>query len=77
MTQAYTTSGGLPSLVDALNSLLCGGQLSAAAKSQIVTYVSNSTNFPYNTPPTMGQIRDRVRAVVHLITNSPDYIVQR
>jgi hypothetical protein len=77
MTQAYTISGGLPGLVDALNSLLCGGQLSAAAKTQIVNYVSNSSNFPYNTPPTMGQIRDRVRAVVHLISNSPDYTVQR
>jgi uncharacterized protein (DUF1800 family) len=77
MTQAYTSSGGLSSLVDALNSLLCGGQLSAGAKSQIVSYVSNSSNFPYGTPPTMGQIRDRARAVVHLISNSPDYTVQR
>jgi Protein of unknown function (DUF1800)/PA14 domain/Bacterial TSP3 repeat len=77
MTQAYTTSGGLPGLVDALNSLLCGGQLSAAAKTQIVNYTSNVSNFPYGTPPTIGQIRDRVRAVVHLITSSPDYTVQR
>ncbi len=77
MTQAYTSSGGLPSLVDGLNSLLCGGQLSAAAKTQIVNYVSNISNFPYGTPPTMGQIRDRARAVIHLITSSPDYTVQR
>jgi hypothetical protein len=77
MTQAYTTTGGLPGLVDALNSLLCGGQLSALAKNQIVNYVANTTNFPYGTPPTTGQIRDRVRAVVHLITSSPDYTVQR
>jgi hypothetical protein len=77
MTQAYTTTGGLPGLVDALNSLLCGGQLSGLAKTQIVNYVGNATNFPYGTPPTMGQIRDRVRAVVHLITSSPDYTVQR
>jgi hypothetical protein len=78
MTQAYTSSGGLPSLVDALNSLLCGGQLSGTAKTQIVNYVANTSNFPYNSPtPTVGQMRDRARAVVHLITSSPDFIVQR
>jgi hypothetical protein len=75
MTQAYTSNGGLPTLVDALNSLLCGGQLSGTAKTQIVNY---ATTLGYNSPtPTVGQIRDRVRAVVHLITNSPDYTVQR
>jgi hypothetical protein len=75
MTSAYTSNGGLPGLVDALNSLLCGGQLSAAAKTQIVNYAAT---LGYNLPtPTVGQMRDRVRAVVHLITSSPDYTVQR
>jgi uncharacterized protein (DUF1800 family) len=73
MTSTYTSNGGLPSLVDALNSLLCGGQLSAGAKSQIVSYAST---LGYTTP-TAGQMRDRVRAVIHLISNSPDYTVQR
>jgi hypothetical protein len=76
MTPANTSNAGIPGLVDALNSLLCGGQLSAAAKTQIVNYVANNTNFPYTTP-TAGQMRDRARAVVHLISNSPDYTVQR
>jgi hypothetical protein len=76
MTPANTSNAGIPGLVDALNSLLCGGQLSAGAKTQIVNYVANNTNFPYTTP-TAGQMRDRVRAVVHLISNSPDYTVQR
>jgi hypothetical protein len=76
MTPAYTSNAGISSLVDALNSLMCGGQLSATAKTQIVNYVANNTNFPYTTP-TGGQMRDRVRAVVHLISNSPDYTVQR
>src|SRR5205823_8423660 len=66
MSRAYTDSANLPALVDALNSLLCGGQLAAAAKTQITTYVSNTTNSPYNATPTISQIRDRVRAVVHL-----------
>jgi len=68
MTPAYTSNGGLPGLVDALNSLLCGGQLSTAAKSQIVSYAST---LGYTTPTAL-QMRDRVRAVVHLVTSSPN-----
>ena len=49
-------------LVDALNSLLCAGQLSRRAKTIIVNYVANP-RFPYTTP-TATQMRDRVRAVV-------------
>ena len=75
MTASYASNAGLPSLVDALNSLLCGGQLSAAAKTQIVNYAST---LAYTSPtPTITQLRDRVRAVVHLIVTSPDYTVQR
>jgi hypothetical protein len=73
MTTGYTSNGGLPGLVDSLNSLLCGGQLSAAAKTYIVNYASTLTY----TTPTVTQMRDRVRAVVHLIITSPDYTVQR
>ncbi len=76
MTTAFTSNAGIPSLVDALNSLLCAGQLSPASKTYIVNYVANTTNFPYTTP-TPGQMRDRVRAVVHLILTSPDFIIQK
>src|ERR1017187_5955759 len=76
MTTAYTSNAGIPGLVDALNSLLCGGQLNASAKTQIVNYVANTTNFPYTTP-TYSQMRDRVRAVVHMIISSPDFTIQR
>jgi hypothetical protein len=76
MTPGYTANAGIPSLVDALNSLLCGGQLSAAAKTQIVNHVGNNTNYGYTTP-TFTQMRDRVRAVVHLIVNSPEFIIQK
>jgi hypothetical protein len=76
MTPSYTSNAGIPSLVDALNSLLCGGQLSAAAKTQIVNYVANTSNFAYTTP-TYTQMRDRVRAVTHLILTSPDFSIQR
>ena len=76
MTPAYTSNAGIPSLVDALNSLLCAGELSAGAKTAIVNYVANTSNFPYTTP-TNTQTRDRVRAVVHLIVTSPDFTIQR
>jgi hypothetical protein len=69
MTPAYTLSPG--TLVDALNSLLCGGNLSAATKTQIVNYV---TTLPSTT---VANQRDRARAVIQLVTYSPDYTVQR
>ena len=67
----------VPSLVDNLNTLLLAGQLSAAAKTNIVNYVTNLTNFGYSSPPTATQMRDRVRAVVHLIVCSPDFTIQK
>jgi hypothetical protein len=73
MTPANTSNTGIPGLVDSLNSLLCGGQLSASAKTQIVNY---AITFAYTTP-TYAQMRDRVRAVVHLILTSPDFTIQK
>ncbi|HEX3717418.1 MAG TPA: DUF1800 family protein [Verrucomicrobiae bacterium] len=77
MTPSYTSAVGIPSLVDALNSLLAAGQLSGAAKTNIVKYVSNLNNFPYGSTPTDSQMRDRIRAVVHLIVTSPDFTIQK
>ncbi len=75
MNTNYTANSGLPTLVNGLNSVLTAGQMSPAAQASIANYVS--TNFPYNTPPTYTQMRDRVRAVVHLILISPDYAIQK
>ena len=77
MTTNFTANAGIPSLVDNLNTLLVAGQLSIAAKTNIVNYVTNLTNFPYSAPPTLLQQRDRARAVAHLILCSPDYTVQK
>ncbi len=77
MTQAMTANSGIPGLVDNLSSLLMGGQLSTSARLDIISYVANTTNFPLGTPVTYSQMRDRVRAVVHLLLNSPDYTVQQ
>ena len=77
MSTNYTSNAGISSLVSALNTYLAAGELSAAAQSNIVSYVANTTNFAYSTPPTQTQMRDRLRAVIHLITSSPDYIIQK
>ena len=77
MTTNYTAAAGVPALIGNLNSLLLAGQLSAAAQTNIYKYVTNVTNFPYSAPPTATQMRDRVRAVAHLIVNSPDFTIQK
>jgi hypothetical protein len=50
--------------------------LSTFAQTNIIGYVANSNNF-LQPPPTQTQMRDRVRAVVHLIVSSPEYIIQK
>jgi hypothetical protein len=77
MTTNYTADAGIPTLVSNLNTLLVAGQLSTAAQTNIIGYVANTNNFPFSTSPTQTQMRDRVRAVVHLIASSPDYIIQK
>jgi len=73
MTPAQTSNAGIPGLVDEMNTLLCGGRLSAHAKTVISDYASS---LPYTTP-TANQMRDRVRAVVHLIISAPEFTIQR
>jgi hypothetical protein len=77
MTTNYTANTGIPGLVDSLNTLLTAGQLSGAAKTNIINYVTSPANFTYSTPPTTAQMASRVRAVVHLILSSPDFIIQK
>jgi hypothetical protein len=75
MTPAYTADSGIPALVDALSSLLCAGQVSQGTKQIIVTYVADP-RFSYTTP-TASQMRDRVRAVAHLLITSSEFAIQR
>jgi hypothetical protein len=77
MNTNFTSNAGISTLVNNLNTLLVAGQLSLPAQSNIVSYVGNSQNFAFGTPPTDTQMRDRVRAVIHLIANSPDCIIQK
>ena len=58
MTPANTSNAGIPGLVDSLNSLLCGGQLSASAKTQIVNYANH---LPLHHPDLHPNARPRSR----------------
>lgn len=77
MTSAYTSNAGIPSLVDGLSTQLMGGPLSSSARTAIINFVANTTNFPFSSPPTYSQMRDRVRGVVHLQACSPEFTIQR
>ncbi|MGZ4984943.1 MAG: DUF1800 family protein, partial [Chthoniobacterales bacterium] len=75
MTPTQTSNSGIPALVDQLGNLLTGG-LTSSTRTAIINFVANNTNFNYTTP-TQTQMRDRVRAVVHMIIVSPEYAIQR
>jgi hypothetical protein len=77
MTTNYSENSGIPTLVSDLNTALLAGQLSAEAQTEIVNFVTKTNNFAYSSPPTEAQMRDRVRAVVHLIATSPDFMIQK
>jgi hypothetical protein len=73
VTPGFTSNGNIGALIDRFNTLLCGGQLSPSAKSQIISYVST---LPYSTPTTQ-EMMYRVRSILHLLANSPDYTIQK
>jgi len=78
MTSTQTSNSSVPDLVDVLGVLLTGGNLSSAARTTIINYVANNTNFPMNSPaPSNSQMRDRVRAIAHLIVTSAEYAIQK
>jgi hypothetical protein len=68
----FTANTNVPVLVDSLSTLLLAGQLSNAAKTNIVNYVTN--NFPASSSTWR---RDRVRAVIHQLINSPNCVIQK
>jgi hypothetical protein len=79
MTAAQTRDN-VPGLIDALSNLLVGAPLEATTKTTIQNFVTNTTYFPIeNSPatPTNTHMRDRVRAIIHLILTSAEYAVQK
>ena len=49
-----------------------GGRHDPRPRAAILSYVSDTANFPYGNPPTALQQSNRIRAAVHLIITSPD-----
>jgi uncharacterized protein (DUF1800 family) len=75
---AWTDNANVPALVDELSVLLTANQLSAQAKQVIITFVSNTANITYtNGSATDPQKINRLRGIIHLITTSPDFAIQR
>ena len=78
MTAGQTSDAAIPTLVDTLATRLIGGPLNTSARTAIVNFVASTTNFPYtNGNPTTTQMRDRVRAIIHLIVTSAEYAIQK
>ena len=66
----------IPALIDELAYLLIGAPVEPTTKTTIQNFVANNTYFPYTTP-TNQQMRDRVRAIIHLILTSAEFAVQK
>ena len=90
VTATTTTSVNAPALVNRLNDLLTGGTMTQATRDAIVGYLNNATYFPptqtatgtTTAPPPAPTLpttsaRDKARAAVQLILESPEYAVQK
>lgn len=78
LTSLSESQGGQPpltddpnALVDHLDSLLMGGDMTAAKKTQIITAVNAVDN------DDADDRRDRARVALHLVVTSPEYVVQK
>jgi hypothetical protein len=77
------TNIGIDRFVKLLNDHLMGGTMSTGMRNAIVTYISDTKNFPYTytsgTPTSthLTQFRNRMRAAVHLVITSTEFAIQR
>ena len=90
VTAVTTTTVNATTLINKLGDLLTGGMLSQATKNALASYINNPASFPptvtvtgtTTSPPAAPTLpttsaRDRVRAVVEQILDSPEYAIQR
>jgi hypothetical protein len=90
VTATTTTTVNVAALVTKLNNVLTGGALTQSAQQTIISYISNTTNFPItsavigtttNPPPAPSlpttQARDIIRGAVEAILVSPEYSIQQ
>ncbi|MEO5916906.1 MAG: DUF1800 family protein [Luteolibacter sp.] len=73
MTSPLTNDAGIPGLVDTLGTFLTGSTLTPAARTTVIDYAKS---LPYTTPKNT-EMRDRVRAIVHLIVTSAEFAIQK
>jgi hypothetical protein len=77
LTVQKTSNMGASALIDELATRLIGAPLEPLTKASIWNLVANASLFPLNSPPTNQQMRDRVRAIIHLIITSAESAVQK
>jgi hypothetical protein len=84
VSTSWASEAQIPTLVDELANLLVGAPLEPAARTTIINFVNhkNASNvldyLPLTSPtPTNLQLRDRVRAIIHLIITSAEFAVQK
>ena len=90
VTAVTTTTVDATALVNRLSNLLTGGTMTQATTDAIVAFLNNTTYFPptqtatgtTTAPPAAPTLpttsgRDKVRAAVQLILESPEYAVQK
>lgn len=71
----WAHNNNIDALINLMNLRLAAGQIPASARTIIRTYVQS---LPYTNPtPTATQLRNRVRALVHLLITSPDFAIQK
>ncbi len=79
-TTYWTDTVNLNALIDEMSRLLMASSMSAAMKTSIYNYVSNTaTNYLAYTSPTSteAQRRDRLRAILQFITTSSEFTIQK
>ena len=90
VTAVTTTTVNATALVNKMGDRLTGGMLTQAAKNDLVSYLTNATAFrptvtvtgTTTSPPAAPTLpttsaRDKVRAIIEQILDSPEYAIQR
>lgn len=73
----WAANVNLPLLIGKLNTLLCAGELPAAAQTIVQNYIQTYFSDVTSSPVDQIKRRDRVRSIIHLIATSPDFAIQK
>lgn len=73
MVPTALNNANISTTIDSIAILLTGGTLTSTTHNAILTYAQS---LPYTTP-TNKEMSDRLRGIIHLITVSPEYAIQK